>query len=354
MIILHLIDVKNIQGNGVYSAVNEYLKYESKNNQVAIWDMCSCIEIENIESFYLDSYKRICDLPKPFNKPDIVVFNEVYKPKYIKIYKECKKHKIPYVIIPHGSLVKNAQQRHRGKKIIGNIVLFNKFIYNASAIQFLNQNEKKETYFKYKKAIICGNGTNIPQYTNQWKSSMNKDLVYIGRYEIKHKGLDLLVNMCCKYKQWFIDNNMHIQLYGRDSGNELTMLKQDISKNKIQDILIINKPVYHDEKENVLKNSYAFIQCSRYEGQPMGIIEALSVGLPCIVTEGTYMGDYIQEKKCGLVSTFNIDKVFENVRYIYTHEQEREKFANNSKKYSVVDYHWENVIANTIKQYKKI
>ena len=352
MVILHVIDITNPKGNGVATAVKEYIKYEKEICDVGVYNLNYVVDEKLDVSFSKKDYDCISELPMPFNKPDLVIFNEVYKPSFIKLYKECLKNSIKYVIIPHGCLVEDSQKKHRFKKIIGNILLFNRFIRCASAIQFLNESEMKNSKFKYKKSIIAGNGVDKPKYKNNGYN--NKDLIYIGRYEIKHKGLDLLIKICKENRKWFIDNNVRIQLYGRDSGNELKKFQKMISINNVGDILIVNGPVYDDDKKQVLKNSYAFIQTSRFEGQPMGIIEALSVGVPCIVTYGTYLGDFIENSFSGISCNFDSKELFKAIKYLINNPKIRDKMSENSYKKTNNIFYWKNVICSTIDKYRKI
>lgn len=44
----------------------------------------------------------------------------------------------------------------------------------------------------------------------------------------------------------------------------------------------------------VLLQTDLFIQTSRHEGMPMGLLEALSIGVPCLVTVGTSLGHIIK------------------------------------------------------------
>ena len=342
MIILHITDILKAEGNGVAVAVSNYIKYESINNEMGLFNLNDTFQNEYCKSFNYREYNSIFELPKPFCKPDLVIFNEVYKPRYLKLYKECIKRNIKYIIIPHGCLVKESQKKHRFKK-------------KANAIQFLNENEKNNSHFKYKKFIIAGNGVEKPSYRNEIKNAKEKkNIVFIGRYNIKIKGLDLL---CEKYKKnykWFIEQNVRIVLYGRDTLNNLTKLKKCVEKTKIDDIFIINDAVYSKEKENVLKKAYAFIQCSRHEGQPMGILEALSVGLPCIVTYGTSLGEYIENNKCGIACDFNSNNVFKAICKIVEDIKLRDEFAYNSYEKSNIDFCWKNVIEKTIDEYKRI
>ena len=352
MIILHITSISNPSGNGVAVAVNEYVKYESKYAKVGLYNLEGNIYNNFCDSFD-GNYKNIQDLPKPFCKPDLVIFNEVYKPKYILLYKECLERNIKYVIIPHGCLVKEAQKKHKIKKIIGNMLLFNRFIMNANAIQYLNENEKqKSKRFKCKKVIISGNGINV---NNKKKNKYtNYNFIYIGRYSIYVKGLDLLLLICKNNKKWFKENNVKIELYGRDSLNGMSQLKKLVDKYDLNEILTINNSVFGKEKEKILLNSYCFIQLSRHEGQPMGIIESLSYGLPCIVTKGTAFGEYVNENDCGFGCLFDANDIFDKIKYIYNNKSERNIQSKNAIKSIKKDFDWDNIISKLVEEYKEV
>lgn len=348
MKVLHITSVTHPEGNGVAVAVCNYYKYEKKYIDVAIYNVESNI-INDDYSFNFSEYNSISSLPKGFNKPDIVIFNEVYKKKYLELYKECINNNIPYIIIPHGCLTKKSQNHKLLKKVIANYLFFNKFIYNSNAIQFLNEAEKEESVFNHNN-FISGNGIFVPQKSNKY---VNKDYVYIGRYDIKVKGLDLLVKTVINNRNWFVENNVKIKLFGRDSCNGYKKIKKMINRNNISDILILNGPIYGYEKEKVLLESYAFIQVSRHEGQPMGIMEALSYKIPCIVTYGTSFGNYVNNNRCGIGINFDSSELFLAIKKIFENEKLRNSFSLNA---SVIEkeYNWDHIIKDCINEYKKL
>lgn len=350
MRILHIVDIKNPKGNGVAIAVENYLKYESQKENVALYNLGTDVKIDGVQTFLISKYNKLSLLPDNFDKPDLIIFNEVYKIKYTSLYKECLKRKIPYVVIPHGCLVKKAQSKKKLKKIIANLLLFNRFLRKASLIQFLNEEEMKNSKKVNKNYIISGNGVAKINRQNEYK---NKDFIYIGRYDIKVKGLDLLVNMCLKNKTWFLENNVKIKLYGRTAGNGYLELKNIINKNNLEKVILLNDAVYGKEKEKILSDSYCFIQVSRHEGQPMGIMEALGYGLPCIVTYGTTFGNYVNEKKCGIGINFSSEELFVAIQKLYTDVELRNSFHENSK-CIYNDYGWDENISKLLKEYSKV
>ena len=346
--ILHITSIKNQDGNGVAMAIARYFKYEKKITDVAVFNIEESDFVADRFSYSISDYKSISSLPDGFDSPSIVVFNEVYKLPYLKLYKECINRKIPYIIIPHGCLTKLAQDRKKIKKKIANIFFFNKFIKKSLAIQYLGMEEKNNSIVKNHKYIISGNGVDVGRNNNRFK---NKDFVYIGRYSIKHKGLDLLVDNVAKNKRWFLDNNIKVRLYGRDSNNDYKKLKKIIIKNDVSEIILLNDAVYGSKKEKILLDAYAFVQLSRWEGQPMGVLEALSFGLPCIVTFGTTFGEYINDNKCGIGVEFNRDVIFNAMKKMFYDENFRNKCAKNT---NIIEknYDWDTVSKKCLIEYE--
>ena len=67
------------------------------------------------------------------------------------------------------------------------------------------------------------------------------------------------------------------------------------------------------EKQKVLLSATCFIQTSRTEGLPLGPLEALSYGLPCIVTHGVGLGEVIESYGAGYQSENTIDGVAKSI-----------------------------------------
>ena len=350
MKLLHITSVTNPVGNGVAVAVSNYFSYEKKYVDVALYNIEKNVISDN-HSYNISIYKNISALPDGFSNPDLVIFNEIYKPAYLKLYKECIKKKIPYVIIPHGCLTKKSQSKKKLKKIIANCIFFNRFINKSLAIQYLNEIEKKDSVITNHRFIVSGNGIEINE--KKAYNFKSKNFIYIGRYDIRVKGLDLLVKTVSENKEWFVNKNVKIELYGRNSGIGYKLLKELINENKISDILLLHDAIYDKEKEKALLNSYSFIQVSRHEGQPMGIMEALSYGLPCIVTYETTFGNYVNDNRCGIGINFDSTELFNAIKKMFEDERFRERCSKNSIIVDT-DYEWNSVIKKCIEEYKEL
>ena len=261
---------------------------------------------------------KMNQLPPPFNNPDLVVFESLYIFSYFLIAKQLKKMKIPYIILPRCSLTKLAQNQKRIKKKLGNYLFFNNFVRNANAIQYLTDDEFKNSGREWNNnAIIIGNGTEKKSHTKTWTNpSIEKKGVFIGRLDINHKGLDLLLRACKEVAPLLSSNKIKLEIYGSDSKGSKIILTNLIKAYCLERLVSIHDPIFDEEKELKLLNSDFFLLTSRFEGHPMGLIEALSYGLPCIITKGTNMGDEVIRHNAGWVADTSVESITEKLKQL--------------------------------------
>lgn len=353
MKILHIAHIRNNPFNGVCVAVPAHVIHQSKLANVALLNIIDC-KIDGIEKqFVYTGGNWRNDVSEDFKKPDIVVFHEVYHIQFAKIAKSLRKMNIPYVIVPHGALVKEALQKKKYKKLVANFLIFNSFINGASALQVLSKNELVNTKFKPRKFI----GTNGIEISNSLKTSFNKDkivITYIGRLDAYHKGLDMLVDAVGKMRHILLDRKCIIHIYGPDAKGRYAHLTSLISEANLSNILILSHEIIGEDKINCLLNSDIFLQVSRFEGMPMGILEAMSYGLPCIITRGTCLGDIVEKYDAGWVADTNVESIKDTLVKAIDECGLLKKKSENARILVANNYSWDVVISQTIDEYKKI
>lgn len=335
---MNILYVTNLDGcmfRGPNYSVPKQIIAQSKYDNV-LWYNVNTYEREDWRK--LPFYKNLNDfpkqdvrlLPKPFSKPDLVIFEGMYKYLAIRMTYSVLMNNIPYAIIPRCELTEKAQIRKKMKKIIANKFFFYKFAQKAVFIQYLTKEEKKESGEKWnKKTIVIPNGISIKEKKSHFCANGIRG-TYVGRLEMYHKGLDIMLEAIKENKDLLRCYDCSIELYGPDRNNTLNKLIELIAEYDIGDIVNINGPIFDVEKEKVLLETDFFIMTSRFEGHPMGLIEALSYGIPCLVTRGTNMYDEIAETKAGWAAENDVKDVSRKIRNMLLNSDNFEEISENA------------------------
>lgn len=265
---------------------------------LAHWKKVECYHNvkEFVEKFQLSA------MPAPFNHPDFVVFEDFYELQPPLIARELRRAHIPYIIVPRGALTKKAQNNQsKWKKSIANALLFKDYAKKALAIQFLTKNEAKDSGKGWNKSsFILPNGFSTPNTTKQTFSSDGINATFIGRLDKFHKGIDVLIQACAELSKELRNTNFKLRIYG-PKNRDYELIQTMIHEHKLDDMISLEGETSGKAKEKVILESDLFVLTSRFEGHPMGLVEALAYGVPAIVTPGTNMSEEIAKADAGWV-----------------------------------------------------
>lgn len=272
-----------------------------KNNVYNDWDL---ITINNNRDFltFLELWS-----------PDIVLFHSLYEMEFLGFAKLLNQKKIPYAVQMHGALSKENYKKSRYKKMVANWLWYNSYLKKAKCIIYLNQAE-------YENCVVHDLNPNYAILPNGCEEASNVEIrlgvhdpfeiVYIGRININHKGLDELVKAIQILKDRGVDN-IHFSFYGNENDPDVETFKQMI--HSLQPMAEYYGGIYGEEKKEKLQSSDLFILTSRYEGMPMGVLEAISYGLPCLVTPGTNMADILSGADAGWIANFSEESIVNTI-----------------------------------------
>lgn len=290
---------------------------------------------------YGGELKSLDCLPAPFNHPDVVVFEGFYYMDDARIGKMLRKKKVPYIIIPRSSLTRLALRNHAWfKKWVAHQLYFNSLVKHAVAIQYLTRQEADDSIGRFKTPyFIVPNGFSTPQ---EQKSNFSKDgltVSFIGRLDMFQKGLDLLLDALTELHQELAVAKFYLNIYG-PRRYDFYKIKEEIEKRGIADIVSLNDEVGGEEKKNVLMNTDLFVMTSRFEGHPMGLVEALAYGLPCLVTPGSNMFEEISSTNAGWTCQGTVKDIKNTVMEVLAQKDMLVQKGMNARQLSL-KYDWD-------------
>lgn len=358
--VLHIAEIDNDMAKGTSTIIPQYVIQQQCNKNFEVYFLncnkikltCSC-KIKNIYT-PIDNKKN--DVIASI-QPDLVIFHELYKVPYLKIYKYLVNKRVPYIIIPHGGMTKKAQSTKRIKKKLGNLLLFNSFFNKAKAVQYLSENEKSNTNFTKLNYFILGNGiSNIPSknlyFQKKDKEKEFLNFIYVGRYDYLIKGIDQLLEAFFIAKQKKL--KVKLLMYGKGNEKDYLLIKNYIKNNYLDDYIILNGPIYNEEKRKTILKNDVFIQVSRTEGQPLGVMEAMSLGMPVLLSEGTGYADIINKYKIGNQCKTDKYDIYDKIKNIANNRQKLKKMSENSYLYAIENYSWNEILKKSYKVYLDI
>lgn len=114
----------------------------------------------------------------------------------------------------------------------------------------------------------------IPSYTER-----EKRIVTVGRLTLRQKRQDVLLEAFKLFHEKYPDYKLDIYGDGKDSDRISTKIyEMGLSDS-------VNLAGRTDKVESVIFNAAAFVLTSDFEGIPNALIEAMSIGVPCVSTD---------------------------------------------------------------------
>jgi glycosyltransferase involved in cell wall biosynthesis len=204
------------------------------------------------------------------------------------------------------------------------------FLYNFADGYVFQTALAKSHYNKriQARAVVIQNPVIADNIPTKWVGDKEDIIVNVGRFELKQKRQDILIRAFAK----IADKHDHIRLvlYG-DGEDKLEIIKNIADCNLDHRIVLagVTKNIY----ESIAK-AKIFVLSSDYEGIPNALIEAMSVGLPCISTDYSRGGvrDLIRHMENGLlVKRGCVEELADAMDFMLSHPELAETMGQKAR-----------------------
>jgi len=235
------------------------------------------------------------------SKSDIVLLHQVYMLQYIAILPVLILLKKSYIVMPHGTFTEYQRNQHRIRKFLFFPATY--LLANLAKAIFVASEQEKNQLPRYlqKKGIVVGLGIEIRSKgkSNSINSSSTFNLLYMGRIAEK-KRLDLAIKAFAS-AQKNSDKMMKFIVCGTAEEQEMASLKKLVEEMEIEEKVDFRGWVDQAEKEEAFMESDCFILTSEDENFAIAVAEALSYGIPCVLSSKVALATLVGKYQAGMI-----------------------------------------------------
>jgi glycosyltransferase involved in cell wall biosynthesis len=235
-------------------------------------------------------------------KSSLVILHQVYTLSTFIGFRYAMKNQIPYAVFPHGSLTHYHEANNTMIKKIAKKVIITKILQKADRIIVTCESEKEDLHKSIRsKAVLLPYGAEIKMdlLGNSNKSRSNGNylrVLFSGRFDRK-KNLRLLLEamplIVSKYPELILD------IAGSGSRGETEVLIKFAQELNVANNVIFHGWMKKSEVENLLNSAQLLVLPSENENFAQVVSEALSHGVPCVVSKFVGTSDIVAKHHAG-------------------------------------------------------
>jgi glycosyltransferase involved in cell wall biosynthesis len=347
--------------NGVNKVVfNLALEQVKAGIDVQVWGISNSLEHNYPErNFTTVLFKKKANpfaIPDSFvdalinSKPSTIFhIHGGFIPVFYCISKLMQKFNRKFIFTPHGSYNRIALRKNGFLKRIYFNLFELKMLKNASLVHVLGKSESEglDEISSELEVHRVPYGFELSSTIYQNENSINESYTigFCGRIDIYTKGLDVLLNAFAV----FLESNSNAKLWIIGDGIERQKLENKAKKLKIFNSVVFYGSRYGNEKNELIAQLDLFVHPSRNEGLPTAVLEASSMGIPCLISEATNLGDEVRASNSGVVIAHtNNTEMLEGIKACYEafSKTSINELRNNSKQMVTDYFNWNKIIAD--------
>ena len=214
---------------------------------------------------------------------DVLVLHSAWTPHNIYAASLARRIGVPYVLEPRGAYNPRILGRNRALKRVFWRAWERELVMGAAAIQvFFDEEEPDIRSLGYEgPVIVAPNGVRTPDDAPRWAGSRDSYILWLGRYDPEHKGIDLLVRATASLGP---GDRVPLRLHGPDWRGGKRRLNRLVSALGMDAHVVVGDGVYGPAKYELMAGAAAFVYPSRWEAFGNAPAEAGTLGVPLLLT----------------------------------------------------------------------
>lgn len=228
---------------------------------------------------------------------DVLVLHSAWVLHNVVLARAARRLGVPYVLVPHGGYDPNVLRRRGMLKRAWWRTLERPLLVGASAVHIFFEAEAEPVRSLGFRGpfVVAPNGIDVPPQP-AWDGGTGGYVLWLGRYDIEHKGLDLLFQALARMPE--VERPV-IHLHGKDHRVGRATVAGMVER--LRPWVQVAGPVFGPDKRSALVRAKAFVYPSRWDAHSVAVLEALSEGVPCVVTDRLMMAPELAQARAAFV-----------------------------------------------------
>jgi glycosyltransferase involved in cell wall biosynthesis len=292
---------------------------------------------------------------------DVVHIHAVFNHSSIAAARACRRHLVPYVVRPLGTLDPwSLKQKSLRKSLFWSLVA-KRMMADAATIHYTAQAE----FDRVKDSLGLTHGSVVPLGIGSSDSVLGPQasppavpalrgpyILFLSRLHPK-KGLDVLIKAFVAVQKHQEFSEWRLVIAGDGDAAYVSSLKQLVSSNSADGFVSFIGWVSGDEKRDVLRKASLLVLPSSQENFGLCVLEALAEGVPVVVSRDVNLANDIADAGAGWISAIDVASLQKTISEAMAHEEQRLSRGLAGKLFSK-NFSWERIAEELEKMYLAI
>jgi glycosyltransferase involved in cell wall biosynthesis len=289
-------------------------------------------------------------LAQAIGDADVLLLHSAWVLHNVVAARAASRAGVPYVLTPHGGYDPNVLRRRRIAKTAWSLLLERDLLVNAAAIHVFFEGEQESIRaLGYRGPFITvPNGIEVPAAPT-WDGGSGGYLLWLGRYDVEHKGLDVLLEAL---RHIPAAERPVLRMHGPDHKGGRAVVQRLVGALGLNASVVVSGPVYGREKEQMLSRARAFIYPSRWDSHSVAVTEALARGIPCIITRSMQLARLLECTGAAFVADLDPSDLGTKMGRAMSHEGQ--VVGAEGRRLVVKHFRWEVCGAELVSQLKSV
>ena len=269
---------------------------------------------------------------------DVLVLHSGWTAHNLAASAAARRVAVPYVLEPRGAYDPHIVVRRKLMKSAWWTLAERRMVEHSAAVHMFFDSELGHLRrLGYEgPTVTAPNGVRVPA-AHRWDGGSGGYLMWLGRFDPEHKGLDLLLRAMQMLPP---PRRPDLRLHGPDWRGKKEGVRQMVASLGLGRYVKVERPLLGEAKYAAMSQARAFVYPSRWEAFGNSVAEASAVGLPVLTTRYP-LGCYLDARSAGIAKEATARSLADGIEEVL-HPGAAEMGAR-AQQVAGSEFRWENI-----------